>query len=990
MQPKRARTHSKPSGGVLTAVLLSLATCLPPVRSQTAPPPDKEVIELSPFEVSTSSEVGYLATQTLSGTRLRAELGDVAASIDVLTEEFLRDVGATNLNDALDYVGNVSTWGKSGGISEVENSVWFSNPYTARGFLTAATTTDFFDAPKSPLDFYNQNSFTVARGPYAILFGIGSPGGIVNTSRKRPLWGRELTQFQFRTDNYGSVRSTLDVSREIIERKLAVRAALLYDDRKEFLEPAGYLRRGAYAAVTYRPLKATSLTFTAEKGEEDRIFRYTTTQYDGITQWINAGRPVFGGIPGNPVINESLGTGLDREARIAVQIAGQPEVPILNWQNMARTERFEIAGHFDLNSVRTKGFTEQTALWDYDEIQLTGDSRQRDLDWDDYTLFLTQELFVPELQLELAYNHTFTEYLLAHSFGQFYLQMDANQKLPNGSPNPNFGIPYVESERSEIVTERNTDDKARATLSYTVDLNDRKVFGIGLGRYNFLGLYEDIRTNSLFAGFRRAYSQSLPGFPVNDLNNTANRVRTRTYVGTRLTPAGARVQPYFTADYSPIDRNGVRDVWYPNTSPRDIDDTRKSRVLAVQASFWPTRKDYDRLILTAGFRKDKQTSQRKEYVASQGVYQGANWRGSPWEMSAETRAAVWDGARNFGTLGPVSTSEAPTKSYSAIFKLTKDFGLFYNFSDVSIAASSLFTDIYDRFVEDTVGETNDFGLRVNLLGGRLVTSLTVFETVARNQRESDIRTRFTPALEDIWTVVDPAGQIHKGFNERYVTLRSDTSDGFEFSLVANLARGWSSRLSVSRINTIIEDRLPIVDQYIAEFKPLWETRRQSPLAPTDQVAPSYLTVGNALDRVYGVIADLHALEGTVPSAQREYKVVFNTNYTFGDGLLKGVGIGVGFRWEDSDIIGYAVGSTFVVDGSRPFFGEELLDASGTLSYSTRIWRKPVRLQLNVNNLLGKEGTFPRSAIDDLRGNPSYGRQQVIEPRSFGLTATLDL
>ena len=38
-----------------------------------------------------------MATQTLSGSRLRTELGNVAASIDVLTAEFLRDGGATNM-----------------------------------------------------------------------------------------------------------------------------------------------------------------------------------------------------------------------------------------------------------------------------------------------------------------------------------------------------------------------------------------------------------------------------------------------------------------------------------------------------------------------------------------------------------------------------------------------------------------------------------------------------------------------------------------------------------------------------------------------------------------------------------------------------------------------------------------------------------------------------------------------------------------------------
>jgi outer membrane receptor protein involved in Fe transport len=199
--------------------LLSVAFWLPSAYSQEAAPApaEEQVIELSPFVVSSDSEVGYAATETLSGSRLRTELGNVAASIDVLTEEFLRDVGATNMYDALDYVGNVSTAAGSGTVQpELENVVWFSSPYTSRGFNSSALFNDFFSMGKIPLDFYNTTSFTVARGPNSILFGIGSPGGLINVSRKRPVWGKDLFELQVRTDSYGSLRGTLDFSKELI------------------------------------------------------------------------------------------------------------------------------------------------------------------------------------------------------------------------------------------------------------------------------------------------------------------------------------------------------------------------------------------------------------------------------------------------------------------------------------------------------------------------------------------------------------------------------------------------------------------------------------------------------------------------------------------------------------------------------------------------------------------------------------------------------
>ena len=46
---------------------------------------DTDVFELSPFEVDASSDMGYVATSALTGSRLRTSLSDVAASVSVLS-----------------------------------------------------------------------------------------------------------------------------------------------------------------------------------------------------------------------------------------------------------------------------------------------------------------------------------------------------------------------------------------------------------------------------------------------------------------------------------------------------------------------------------------------------------------------------------------------------------------------------------------------------------------------------------------------------------------------------------------------------------------------------------------------------------------------------------------------------------------------------------------------------------------------------------------
>lgn len=55
---------------------------------------DEEVFELSPFTVEGSENVGYRATSTLAGARIRTDLKDVGSAISGYTEQFFKDVGA--------------------------------------------------------------------------------------------------------------------------------------------------------------------------------------------------------------------------------------------------------------------------------------------------------------------------------------------------------------------------------------------------------------------------------------------------------------------------------------------------------------------------------------------------------------------------------------------------------------------------------------------------------------------------------------------------------------------------------------------------------------------------------------------------------------------------------------------------------------------------------------------------------------------------------
>ncbi|OUW17609.1 MAG: hypothetical protein CBD18_04110, partial [Opitutales bacterium TMED158] len=67
---------------------------------------DDEIFELSPFSVDAAEDAGYRATTTLAGSRVRSNIGDLGASISVITEEFMQDTGATDGESLLQFVGN--------------------------------------------------------------------------------------------------------------------------------------------------------------------------------------------------------------------------------------------------------------------------------------------------------------------------------------------------------------------------------------------------------------------------------------------------------------------------------------------------------------------------------------------------------------------------------------------------------------------------------------------------------------------------------------------------------------------------------------------------------------------------------------------------------------------------------------------------------------------------------------------------------------------
>jgi outer membrane receptor protein involved in Fe transport len=250
----------------LVAVLFAAISASASIQAQTAPSPaqpaqpdnaqvvpnttaapEDEVLVLSPFEVkATSGSDSYTAETTLAGNRLSTDLRDIGASVSVVTSQLLSDTGATDNTSLLQRIGGAEVGGVNGNFASpgpgsssallTEDTIHPSEDTRIRGLAAADNTHDFF-VSDIPWDSYNVDRIDISRGPNAILFGEGSPAGIINAGTKSAQFTNS-GNLDLRFGSFGSERASLDYNFQIVPDQVAFRLDVLHDDEKYEQRPA--------------------------------------------------------------------------------------------------------------------------------------------------------------------------------------------------------------------------------------------------------------------------------------------------------------------------------------------------------------------------------------------------------------------------------------------------------------------------------------------------------------------------------------------------------------------------------------------------------------------------------------------------------------------------------------------------------------------------------------------------------------------------------
>ena len=292
----------------IALALLSVSAAWPGLIAQTTTPSataakdtsDDELVVLTPFEINTSKDTGYQATQTLAGTRIRTDLKDVGSAISVITKDFMTDIGATDSGTLLQYTTNAEVAGTRGTYAGLGNSTSLDesknlrspgNANRVRGLASADSTRDFF-ITDIPWDGYNVDRIDIQRGPNSILFGLGSPAGIVNASTHNADF-RNYGEVSARTGSYGSMRGSIDVNQQLLPGVLAIRVDSLVNNDKYEQKPAFQNDKRLSGAIRFDPKLFgpsfhTSFKAKFEHGDISANRPRLIPPYDSVTPWFRA------------------------------------------------------------------------------------------------------------------------------------------------------------------------------------------------------------------------------------------------------------------------------------------------------------------------------------------------------------------------------------------------------------------------------------------------------------------------------------------------------------------------------------------------------------------------------------------------------------------------------------------------------------------------------------------------------------------------------
>jgi len=222
---------------------------------------DVEAYDDSRTIIVTGVSDGYLATNTVTATKTDTPLMNIPQTINVVTRDQLDDQANHSLADILRYVPGTTVGQGEGNRDQI----------TLRG---QNTTADFFlDGVRDDVQYYrglyNIERVEILKGPYALIFGRGGGGGIINRVQKSPLSDDIIYAGQASINSFGAYDISADVNAPLSD-VAAVRINAVYENLDSHRDFVGGERYAWNPYVAFKLNDAWKLGLSYEYVHDNR------------------------------------------------------------------------------------------------------------------------------------------------------------------------------------------------------------------------------------------------------------------------------------------------------------------------------------------------------------------------------------------------------------------------------------------------------------------------------------------------------------------------------------------------------------------------------------------------------------------------------------------------------------------------------------------------------------------------------------------------
>ncbi|GJD15254.1 ferrichrome-iron receptor [Rivularia sp. IAM M-261] len=264
--------------GLVFGVAPAITATQPPQQPETPDKPESEkptsevqekpsAQQDEPIElVVTGEQDGYRVPNATTGTRTDTPLRDIPASIQVVPRKIIEDRAVTNVAEALQNISGVNV-GIYGGNVALPRLRGFdsNNSFFRNGSSLASFNYDNFNTD-------NLEQIEVLKGPASVLFGQGSPGGIINLVTKKPK-SEPYYNLSFLAGSFSQYRPSFDISGPLNpEKTVLYRFVGSYDRSRSFVEFANSERYFLAPSIEWRISTDTKLAFDLEFIDSSRTF----------------------------------------------------------------------------------------------------------------------------------------------------------------------------------------------------------------------------------------------------------------------------------------------------------------------------------------------------------------------------------------------------------------------------------------------------------------------------------------------------------------------------------------------------------------------------------------------------------------------------------------------------------------------------------------------------------------------------------------------